>query len=154
MPTTTTALTARFSEWEAQRACDGCMACCFVHAIVETMSPPYVWCRYCRGGCAIYDVRPAECRGYYCLWRMGFGTDEDRPDRNGMVVDFALDEGEAPVIAIWRPLEEQPGQLERAWGMASEFRRVLADVGAPAATIEVHAVPPTRMVRWEAQGRQ
>lgn len=154
MAAATTALRVRFEEWESQRACDGCTACCGVHAILETMSPSYRPCRYeCPGvGCAIYAARPRECSGYYCAWRMGFGDEEDRPDRSGMVVDVAPPAGAVPVIVIWRPLREAPGQLERAWEMAHDLRDALAAGGAPGATIDVYGVPPTKVVRWTEGG--
>ena len=55
-----------------------------------------VWCQHFRkgGGCGQYDLRPAACRGFHCLWltstRLG---DEWRPDKAGFVnavADFYL----------------------------------------------------------------
>jgi hypothetical protein len=149
--TAATVLDARFRAWIGRRTCGECTACCVVHAIVATGSAPYRDCCYSTGtSCAIYATRPAECRGYYCGWRLGFGTDQDRPDRGGMVLDVQSD-GRTPVLVIWRPLAEQPGQLERAWAMAHDLRDVLLDAGAAPAAIEIHGVPPSRTVRWAAR---
>jgi hypothetical protein len=144
-----TVLDARFRAWIGRRTCGECTACCVVHAIVATGSAPYRDCCYSTGtSCAIYATRPAECRGYYCVWRMGFGTEAERPDRGGMVLDVQTD-GTTPVLVIWRPLTEEPGQLDAAWRMAHDLRDVLLDAGAAPAAIEIHGVPPTQVVRWE-----
>ena len=146
---TAAVLDQRFRAWQMRRACGECTACCVVHAIVATGSPSYRDCRHSTGtSCRVYATRPAECRGYYCLWRLGFGTDAERPDRGGMGCDCAID-GAVPVLTIWRPLAEQPGQLDRAWEMAHAMRDVLIDAGAAPARIEIHGVPPTPVVRWD-----
>lgn len=56
-----------------KRKCDGCTRCCegWLHATIETY-PMYPGrkCQFHRkGGCSIYDRRPADpCRGYTCAW--------------------------------------------------------------------------------------
>jgi hypothetical protein len=67
------------------------------------------------------------------------------------VVDVAL-RGATPCIAISRPLVEEPGQLDAAWRMAREMRETLMGMGYADVSIEIHSVPPTRVVRWEPKG--
>jgi hypothetical protein len=143
-------LDARFREWESRRSCGTCTACCFIHAVVAVPTAAYRWCRHCTPGvgCGVYATRPDECRGYHCAWRLGFGTDDDRPDRRGMVIDLEV-AGERPVIHVWRPLYEQARRLGSAARMATEIRRTLVDEGCVDVAIAVHGVPPTPVVRWE-----
>ena len=58
-------------------------------AIPELHKAPRARCQYqCSTGCAIYGTRPTSCAGFLCLWRQGWGTSADRPDRTGIVVEM------------------------------------------------------------------
>jgi hypothetical protein len=71
----------------AQRACGECTACCTVLAIAELDKPIHTDCVHASTkGCGIYEMRPKSCREYECLWRIGLGTLEQRPDRLGLVI--------------------------------------------------------------------
>jgi hypothetical protein len=61
----------------------------------------------CASGCAIYENRPAECRNYNCLWRLGFlkGDERRRPDNIGVIFDLRSDN----VVAAW---ETRPGAMD------------------------------------------
>jgi hypothetical protein len=50
------------------RACETCTLCCKVLSITELAKPQGQWCQHCEigRGCKIYDVRPGECRTFYC----------------------------------------------------------------------------------------
>src|SRR5579864_223479 len=53
------------------RTCGSCSLCCKLLRIEELEKPVGTWCNHCasgRGGCAIYDQRPRECRTFYCSW--------------------------------------------------------------------------------------
>jgi hypothetical protein len=53
------------------RSCGSCSLCCKLLQIDELEKPAGTWCSHCasgRGGCAIYDRRPKECRTFYCSW--------------------------------------------------------------------------------------
>jgi hypothetical protein len=82
------------------RECGECIACCKFLEIPELAKPADVLCQNCTGhSCAIYDSRPAVCRGWYCVWRVEQQlSDEMRPDKCGVM--FALD-GEAPPQTIF-----------------------------------------------------
>lgn len=74
------------------RLCGGCNACCVIPAVhgdgVEKLA--YVPCKHSRGDvlgrwCQIYDSRPLMCRGFECVWVMGYGGEWDRPDLSGVM---------------------------------------------------------------------
>ncbi len=53
---------------EAIRSCDGCTLCCKVFRIETLQKAAGSWCPHCKvgNGCAIYEDRPPECRGFQC----------------------------------------------------------------------------------------
>lgn len=73
----------------AERRCGECRACCQVLAIPEIDKPFDTMCRHAGPGpgcCTIYDSRPKPCKEYLCLWKLGAGTLEQRPDQIGLVI--------------------------------------------------------------------
>lgn len=71
----------------ASRPCGECTACCTVLAIAELDKPIGITCVHASlKGCGTYETRPKSCREYLCLWKLGFGTMEERPDRLGLVM--------------------------------------------------------------------
>lgn len=73
----------------AQRQCGECKACCHILAIPEIEKPFDTMCRHAGPGprcCTIYDSRPKPCKEYQCLWKLGAGTLEQRPDQLGLVI--------------------------------------------------------------------
>ncbi|MBP1849996.1 hypothetical protein [Rhizobium halophytocola] len=72
-----------------ERACDGCILCCWLPDIDELDKPANRPCRHCRAGdgCSIYAERPQTCRDFLCLWRtdLRFGDHWD-PKRSGMML--------------------------------------------------------------------
>lgn len=109
---------------EPTRSCGECSACCTVLGVVdlEPPKPDYTRCVDCRpsGGCARYDTRPPTCAGYVCGWLHGWGADEDRPDKLGLILEpwnKPADGGGPGVIAR----EVRPGAFEtRAAGKLLE----------------------------------
>lgn len=80
------------------RTCGDCQACCEVQAVQELGKPYSTKCQYqCGSGCQIYAHRPKSCQEYACLWRIGYGSDDDRPDKLGVIFglngDSITDEG-------------------------------------------------------------
>jgi len=93
------------------RECGGCTACCTVQGIVELDLPEGVACPHeCAAGCAIYAKRPQSCRDYECIWTKGFGDDEHRPDRLGVVIDEREFEGKRNFLVK----ELRPGAAQAA----------------------------------------
>jgi hypothetical protein len=63
-------------------------------AIEELAKPAGQWCRHCEPGrgCLVYDDRPAECRGFNCLWLIDtrFGP-HWKPSKSKLVVTTSQD---------------------------------------------------------------
>lgn len=71
-----------------ERPCGGCTACCTVMGVEELNKPNHVECQHVSaGGCSIYETRPESCKAFQCMWRIGIGTMEQRPDLIGLVMD-------------------------------------------------------------------
>lgn len=71
---------------EKGRKCGECQFCCTALAIDDPNLFKYgaERCQHqCAYGCAIYQRRPMDCREFECLWLVGFGSDDERPDRVG-----------------------------------------------------------------------
>lgn len=86
------------------RTCGPCDLCCRLPSIdwpefPELHKPADANCRQLvRGqGCRIHADRPMHCAAFQCLWLMGFGPDELRPDRIGGFMD-AADSGELYLV--------------------------------------------------------
>ena len=83
----------------AGRACGTCDLCCRLPSIdwpefPELHKPADALCIHLRKGkgCVIHADRPMHCASFQCLWLMGFGPDELRPDKIGGFFD-AVDSG-------------------------------------------------------------
>lgn len=72
------------------RSCGSCTACCGALAVRELEKRAHTPCLFCNegAGCRIYERRPDGCRQFCCEWLKGFGAEEDRPDKTGVVLDF------------------------------------------------------------------
>ncbi|MBN2839652.1 MAG: hypothetical protein JXP37_01665, partial [Coriobacteriia bacterium] len=70
----------------AERQCGECSACCTALGVHELQKLPLDTCRHVTArGCGIYGNRPPSCREFLCAWRIGIGTDAERPDLLGIV---------------------------------------------------------------------
>jgi len=89
------------------RTCGDCIACCSYMIIKEINKLGLTPCQHAElisnltaklaftgkskcGNCKIYEFRPKSCKGYECAWLWGYGKEEDRPDRCGMIIDTTL----------------------------------------------------------------
>lgn len=93
-----------------ERTCGECTLCCSVMAIdkPEIQKEAGVTCRHCRGGCTIYETRPALCREYHCGWRqLPILDDSWRPDRSGVFVEIELidDQTVISMVLVGNPLK-------------------------------------------------
>ncbi len=91
------------------RDCGSCSLCCILPDIAEFDKPANQSCRHCQpgGGCDAYDMRPATCRDFFCLWRTDPALGEEWDPRVSRMMLYAqgpqltvLVEPEA--AAIWR----------------------------------------------------
>lgn len=111
------------------RDCGSCSLCCILPDIAEFNKPANQPCRHCQsgGGCDAYDVRPATCRDFFCLWRTDSTLGEEWDPRVSRMMMYeqgpqltVLVEPEA--AAIWRELpyrdwlEEKARSLKLAGG--------------------------------------
>lgn len=99
------------------RSCGGCTACCKTHAVPVIDKPAGSWCTACiKGkGCGIYEYRPQPCQTYKCAWLEGVGSDEERPDRSKIIVDY--EEFALSGFKTFRVWELQPGCLASPYGV-------------------------------------
>jgi len=87
-----------------RRVCGTCDLCCRLLTIdwpeyPELHKPADVPCKHLISGvgCRIHADRPMHCASFQCLWLMGFGPDELRPDRIGGFFD-AVDAGQLLLV--------------------------------------------------------
>jgi len=77
-----------------RRACGDCSLCCKLMAIDELGKPAGSWCGDCKPGrgCVVYEVRPAECRTFDCLWLTDprFG-EHWKPNQSRLVLTASAD---------------------------------------------------------------
>lgn len=91
---------------KSERKCGSCRVCCVVMKITELNKPEFTSCdhlvkRQTTRSCGIYNDRPEECRTFQCAWLTGLGTNNQRPDRCGvMLTGTASYENEPPVPVI------------------------------------------------------
>jgi hypothetical protein len=85
-----------------ERKCGACSLCCKVFRITEELTKPAgKWCEHCRrrkGGCSIYDARPAACRDFTCHWLDGKADDHWYPLNSKIVVRTDIDDNGTPVL--------------------------------------------------------
>jgi len=91
------------------RECGECSACCYGMQVIELNKPSNTPCLYECGGCTIYNSRPAECKHFECLWKIGIGGEEERPDKLGFFLYLTSNTifGEL-IVAV----ESKPGAFE------------------------------------------
>lgn len=79
---------------EQARACGECNVCCTVAQIQdddntlfkEAWTPCSFLLNKREHHCAIYDKKPKNCTIFQCGWVKGFGTPQDSPKQNGVLV--------------------------------------------------------------------
>lgn len=90
--------------------------CCTILANAEVGKPEYTPCRNaCMSGCKVYDIRPQSCRSYHCEWALGWGDEEDRPDKLGVMFEY-YPVADSDGSTLIRSFELTPGAMftERA----------------------------------------
>ena len=99
---------------QRKRTCGNCTACCRPMAVVELFKSVGVWCPHCEQGvgCRVYQNRPLSCGNFQCLWFMGYGKANERPDQVGVLLDLLEVSDDFPegVLQIW---ESTKGGLRR-----------------------------------------
>ncbi len=130
------------------RECGFCTVCCYALPIdtPEMRKASGAVCVNCTGrGCAIYEARPSNCRGFFCGWRMLAQLDEGwRPDRSGVLVmpqnenvpeDFALREGIEFMILGGEDAVRRPGFVQFLAMLVARRVPVFLAVPGPVGTV-------------------
>ena len=92
-----------------ERSCGSCTACCHTLSIEELGKPAFSECAHANnaecGGCDIYEDRPSACHNFRCMWLDGHLSEEDRPDKLGVIFTTTFEEntGIHPMIVEVRP---------------------------------------------------
>lgn len=75
----------------AKRPCDECSACCTTLEVPAVQTKVGETCRHVVAGkgCSIYAHRPKDCRDYACGWKLGLGSQDQRPDKIGFTITAA-----------------------------------------------------------------
>jgi len=97
------------------------------------------------GSCGIYEARPDVCKGYRCSWLDGYGDDEDRPDRSGVLIDRVL-----PIANCLQAKPIRAGAGDSNEGNAA-IERMSRSAGRP---VLVARFPETAMVRVVGRGAE
>ncbi|TSC63466.1 MAG: hypothetical protein Athens041674_98 [Parcubacteria group bacterium Athens0416_74] len=77
-----------------KRACGGCTLCCFTYDVRDDgkqITRSFDWCTHCDIGlgCKIHETtQPSVCAQWLCAWRDGLGSDDERPDKTGVVPEW------------------------------------------------------------------
>jgi hypothetical protein len=114
------------------RTCGSCTACCKTHTVEDPaknfFKPMGKWCEHCTPGtgCGIYENRPPACVAFHCAWLLGFGKEEDRPDRRKVVMDHVSlpNLPEEGLMQLW---EVVPGAMQSPY--AKRMTRASLETG-------------------------
>lgn len=113
-----------------KRICGDCQACCYATRIDELKKPAFQRCDLqCSTGCSKYDGRPNECRDYKCTWLIGFGNEEARPDKLGIMFTSRSH----PKLGPW--VSAHVTNREALKG--ERFKKVLAELTERCTVIEI-----------------
>ena len=63
-----------------------------------------------QGGCGIHeDTRSDVCENYQCMWLQGYGEEEDRPNRSGIIADLGWRiNSDAEAKQLWKGAADSP----------------------------------------------
>lgn len=97
------------------RSCGECQACCEAIGVYfakdDFEKPPFQRCEHqCEAGCAIYENRPRPCRVFNCTWILGWGREQDRPDKLGLVIE---QRDELIIVSEGRPNAHKEKRAEK-----------------------------------------
>lgn len=77
------------------RQCGGCEVCCYIAEVKDVNKSAFQKCKHQCDGCAIFgkSERPQVCVDFECMWLRGYGNENDRPDKNGLLAGLSVVEG-------------------------------------------------------------
>lgn len=117
------------------RTCGTCAACCKTHALWRLKKPNFTWCQHCstRKSCDIYATRPGGCVEFRCTWLDGFGSQDERPDALGYVIESEKIEYGERQVTWYTALQyrlRSPRKIQKAL-------RLIAALQGPRTVIEI-----------------
>lgn len=105
---------ARKAQAQTRRTCGGCTACCSRLRIEALRKPQCMACPHQEeAGCGIYEKRPHECRAFLCGWLLGWGEEDDRPDKSGFIVTVPGHTAESRLFRLLSTTEDPLPDTER-----------------------------------------
>jgi len=96
--------------------------------IEELAKPAFSECAHeCSSGCGAYAERPPSCRDFRCLWLDGHLTEDDRPDKLGVIFTTTHDDqvGVHPLIVEAKPRGAESDAVRNAVTRLTEKSPVL-----------------------------
>lgn len=99
------------------RTCDTCHECCVQVKVDAFDKPAGVPCHQLTvlndcGSCGCYERRPDECKAYTCSWLDGYGSEDMRPDKCGILLETARIE-HPKTMHLLMGFEHEPGAMEK-----------------------------------------
>ena len=133
------------------RQCGDCTACCEYFPIKELGKAATVPCEKLANpkgscnNCTIYNDRPKVCKEYACMWVAGYGAEEDRPDRCGILIDSMLPfPGALRGVPLARGNQDKPGAV-------SAIKRISKEADRP---VMVCSYRETKLLRVVGRGAE
>lgn len=119
------------------RTCDECTACCYTHGVQGIDKNMHEWCPDCSvaKGCRKYDGRPPACQEFSCLWLSGYGNEDDRPDKLGVVQSIDIESMGSKTVTL---MEYMPDALQKP--RVVEITKELLGHGQFVAQIPIHGL--------------
>jgi len=117
------------------RPCGGCTVCCDVLPVEALNKGLHERCPHAVDGvgCSIYGEYFEICKTYRCVWTLGHGSEEDRPDLSGVLVDCRqVRGGERGIYAL---------QVDHEKNIQGTLQRIADDVGAPVQLLDEEMEP-------------
>lgn len=139
------------------RSCGPCQECCESIAVRELSKPYHKRCVHqCESGCGVYPTRPVSCREYACVWLVGGGNKEDRPDLSKVLVEANVESSDGKLYADVYVLGRDPSPEEARSKYATTVRLVshltlmLGSSGERPEAVRLHPAGLHVLSEWDA----
>ena len=101
--------------------------CCVLTAVPEINKPANTPCQFLNilepscENCLIYKDRPQRCKDYKCAWLLGYGQEEDQPNKSGILID-----GQEDILLVregWVGAKDSPQGKKAIQRISAEIDR-------------------------------
>lgn len=132
-------IAAQFPTLIFQRSCGPCTVCCTALGVKELSKPDYKQCQHLTPtGCGIYPERPESCKDWCCNWKMGFFSEQARPDLSGITVTYRHEDVARPYLIIY--LDEEKCSFARVRYLASVLSHIMSPDPPQRGPVEICAL--------------